>query len=492
MLERRIAAASRGPRGRTRRPRPRAGCTLDDDELLHRIETLRRRARTRTTGCSRWSRATVTSSSARRPPSASRTARACSPSRTTGTSGQILVRHLTRREDVTYLERLSARSHHVEVRSAAQVQLARLWRRLDAPGGAEPGSRRAQPPLRRAGLRRRRSRSARRAAQPEPVTSAPLENEAASTAACSAGPRTSWSSRPGRTSAPRPRASCSPRTRRDLLGRHPSLVYFEISADAHVATNLDGGPRLPRRHRHGRRGVDGDVSGGRCADDDARGGAGLGARRYRDDGRRAARRGLLRGLRRDGERACAARRPAASASGRRASSAGPLEARLVREAHPLEHPRDRVRHDVVDARGASGRTPAPAGTRSRPSRRRPASGAGGPTWSGVSRTSASERPALLERHVAGARDQRVGVAARERRERLDRARRDDHRRRCGTSRSRSRRRRRGRRRRRAPAPRPRAACGRSPRASVRLPEALITRCTSSEASFRSCSSSRTP
>ena len=47
--------------------------------------------------------------------------------------GQILVRHLTRREDVTYLERLSARSRHVEVRSAAQVQLARLWRRLDAP-----------------------------------------------------------------------------------------------------------------------------------------------------------------------------------------------------------------------------------------------------------------------------------------------------------------------------------------------------------------------
>jgi hypothetical protein len=55
--------------------------------------------------------------------------------------GQILVRHLTRREDVTYLERLSARSKHVEVRSAAQVQLARLWRRLDAkepPPTAEP------------------------------------------------------------------------------------------------------------------------------------------------------------------------------------------------------------------------------------------------------------------------------------------------------------------------------------------------------------------
>ena len=53
--------------------------------------------------------------------------------------GQILVRHLTRREDVTYLERLSARSKHVEVRSAAQVQLARLWRRLDAKEPAPAG-----------------------------------------------------------------------------------------------------------------------------------------------------------------------------------------------------------------------------------------------------------------------------------------------------------------------------------------------------------------
>jgi hypothetical protein len=36
------------------------------------------------------------------------------------------------------------------------------------------------------------------------------------------------------------------RTRRDLLGRHPSLVFFEISEDAHVAANLGGGLRLPR------------------------------------------------------------------------------------------------------------------------------------------------------------------------------------------------------------------------------------------------------
>jgi CheY-like chemotaxis protein len=52
--------------------------------------------------------------------------------------GQVLVRRLTRREDLTYLERLVARSHHSEVRSAAQTQLTRLrkklaWRSPDLP-----------------------------------------------------------------------------------------------------------------------------------------------------------------------------------------------------------------------------------------------------------------------------------------------------------------------------------------------------------------------
>lgn len=44
--------------------------------------------------------------------------------------GQILVRHLNRREDLTYLERLVTRSTHGEVRRAAHVQLARLRKRL--------------------------------------------------------------------------------------------------------------------------------------------------------------------------------------------------------------------------------------------------------------------------------------------------------------------------------------------------------------------------
>jgi FixJ family two-component response regulator len=44
--------------------------------------------------------------------------------------GQILVRHMNRREDLTYLERLVARGTHGEVRKAAQVQLARLRKRI--------------------------------------------------------------------------------------------------------------------------------------------------------------------------------------------------------------------------------------------------------------------------------------------------------------------------------------------------------------------------
>jgi hypothetical protein len=52
--------------------------------------------------------------------------------------GQILVRHLTRREDLTYLERLVACSRHAEVRRAAQVQLTRLRSRFAAGSSASP------------------------------------------------------------------------------------------------------------------------------------------------------------------------------------------------------------------------------------------------------------------------------------------------------------------------------------------------------------------
>jgi hypothetical protein len=40
--------------------------------------------------------------------------------------GQILVRAMTRREDVTYLERLVSETRHLEVRKAAEAQLRRI------------------------------------------------------------------------------------------------------------------------------------------------------------------------------------------------------------------------------------------------------------------------------------------------------------------------------------------------------------------------------
>ena len=40
--------------------------------------------------------------------------------------GQILVRGMTRREDIEYLQRLAAETRHLEVRKAAEAQLRRL------------------------------------------------------------------------------------------------------------------------------------------------------------------------------------------------------------------------------------------------------------------------------------------------------------------------------------------------------------------------------
>jgi hypothetical protein len=155
--------------------------------------------------------------------------------------GQILVRHLNRREDVTYLERLSARSKHKEVRSAAQVQLARLWRRLDAPEPATPALPAAAPA---APAPPPAPPAPASPALPEPATSAPLERGGVDGSLLAWAAHflveASWSHLGTKGTR-----DLLLRTRRELLGRHPTLVYFEITPDAHVATNLDGGPRLP-------------------------------------------------------------------------------------------------------------------------------------------------------------------------------------------------------------------------------------------------------
>ena len=149
--------------------------------------------------------------------------------------GQILVRHLTRREDVTYLERLCNRAQHVEVRIAAQVQLARLWCRLDAPKAtpatAAPPESPAPPP-------------------PSAPPAAPVTSDAVATDGVD-GSLLGWAahfvveqvwSHLG-TAATR---ELLLRTRRDLLGRHPTLVLFDVTEDAQVAANLGAGLRLPR------------------------------------------------------------------------------------------------------------------------------------------------------------------------------------------------------------------------------------------------------
>ncbi len=152
--------------------------------------------------------------------------------------GQILVRHLTRREDVTYLERLSNRSNHVEVRIAAQVQLARLWRRLDAP---RPPAEPAAPPQPNAPP----APKAPPTAPAAPVTSHAVAGDGVD------GSLLGWAahfvveqvwSHLG-TAATR---ELLLRTRRDLLGRHPTLVLFDVTEYAQVTANLGAGLRLPR------------------------------------------------------------------------------------------------------------------------------------------------------------------------------------------------------------------------------------------------------
>ena len=152
--------------------------------------------------------------------------------------GQILVRHLTRREDVTYLERLCNRSEHVEVRVAAQVQLARLWQRLDAP---KPAPTPPAPPESPASP----APKAPPAPRAEPVTSHPLAGDGVD------GSLLGWAahfvveqvwSHLG-TAATR---ELLLRTRRDLLGWHPTLVLFDVTDYAQVTANLGAGLRLPR------------------------------------------------------------------------------------------------------------------------------------------------------------------------------------------------------------------------------------------------------
>jgi hypothetical protein len=81
-------------------------------------------------------------------------------------------------------------------------------------------------------------------APPEPVTSVPLEKGGVDGSLLAWAVHflvePSWSQLGTRGTR-----ELLTQTRRDLLGRHPALVFFEITPDAHVTARLDGGPRLP-------------------------------------------------------------------------------------------------------------------------------------------------------------------------------------------------------------------------------------------------------
>jgi hypothetical protein len=164
--------------------------------------------------------------------------------------GQILVRHLSRREDLTYLERISMLSHHVEVRQAAQVQLARVWRRLQEsrprdtrpiPKAPRPATGRiAMPPA--AGADRRPAPATASAA---PATSAPVEGDEVDGSllgwAAHFLVEKAWSHLGTKATLALLRES-----RENLLSAHATLGLFAVGEDARVTLDLSSGPRMPR------------------------------------------------------------------------------------------------------------------------------------------------------------------------------------------------------------------------------------------------------
>jgi hypothetical protein len=109
--------------------------------------------------------------------------------------GQILVRHLNRVEDLAYLERLVAGSQHLEVRKAASAQLELLRRRLEQTGAV---------------------------------------------------PRLKLDEAPILPQDPGVDGTLLGGTHAELLDKHPSLNLFQVHGDARVTVDLSGGGRLPR------------------------------------------------------------------------------------------------------------------------------------------------------------------------------------------------------------------------------------------------------
>jgi len=133
--------------------------------------------------------------------------------------GQILVRHLNRLEDLAYLERLVASSQHLEVRKAASAQLELLRRRLEETG-AVPRLRLDEAPVLPRDL----------------GVDGTLLGFALHFVVEWAWPHLG-------TEGTR---HLLLGTHAELLDKHPSLNLFRVHGDARVTVDLSGGGRLPR------------------------------------------------------------------------------------------------------------------------------------------------------------------------------------------------------------------------------------------------------
>jgi hypothetical protein len=165
--------------------------------------------------------------------------------------GQILVRHLSRREDLTYLERISMLSHHVEVRQAAQVQLARVWRRLQQ---SRPRDTRPIPKVARPAAERMTTPPAAGAvrlptpaptAPAVPMTSAPVEGDEVD------GSLLGWAAhflveKAWNHLGTKATLALLRESREELLPAHATLALFAVGEDARVTLDLESGPRMPR------------------------------------------------------------------------------------------------------------------------------------------------------------------------------------------------------------------------------------------------------
>ncbi len=196
---------------------PESWLGLDDDELLHRIGTLRseddadRRLMEVITSDRHFF---VRQEAAKR----IRDPRLLVGFEGDRHIGQILVRHLTRLEDLEYLGRLVAGSQHLEVRKAASAQLELLRRRLEQTG--------AVPRL--------KVEEAKAAPQDQGVDGSLLSWALHFVV--------EWAWTHLGTEGTRQMLTV---THAELAGRHPTLDRFRVGGDARVTVDLSGGGRLP-------------------------------------------------------------------------------------------------------------------------------------------------------------------------------------------------------------------------------------------------------